>query len=152
MKSDLCPIARHLELADYDEERLRLFADVLGVELYRNWDGQPATTLEDAWRIREHFDGEHTRQAEADNARREQLAEQSEADLAPVRQRLEHQERRRHLLAALEADGPVDERFAAWDAEASERGAARFITPAPAAVPFRPGQALEELKQRAAHR
>lgn len=115
-----------------------LFADTLGIDLIRNWDGQLATTVADAWRIREHLDAEHTRRAEADNARRAELEAADEIRLGHIRRRLEAAARRAELHAAVDALPLPDVPFAAeqlrdWEAKADEYGQALFAKVAPPA-------------------
>lgn len=132
----LAPLRQHPELAGMDDATLTLFADTLGIDTIRNWDGALATTIAGAWRIREHLEAEHRRRAEADNARRDQLAAQSAAELAPIHRKLAVQQRRMDALAAIDADRPIDPRYAQWEADASERGDARLAAPAlPATEP-----------------
>ena len=132
----LAPLRQHPELAGMDDATLTLFADTLGIDTIRNWDGALATTIAAAWRIREHLDAEHQRQAEADNRRR---AEQEAADqirLGPIRRRAEEAARRAALHAAVD-DLPLpgvafaDERVKAWEEKADQYGRSLFekVTP-----------------------
>lgn len=131
----LAPVRQHPELAGADDSTVALFCDTLGIDLIRNWDGTPATTIAGAWRIREHLDAEHQRRAEIDAARRAEQAAADETD--PVRLRAEAAA---HRAAQPVAELPLpvpfaSERFRDWDAEATERGEARFEKITPPAEP-----------------
>jgi hypothetical protein len=142
---------QHPELAEQDDATLTLFADTLGVDVIRNWDGGLATSIADAWRIREHFDAEHQRQAEADAARLAALEAEDEIRFGAMRRREEARARRARLKAALE-EIPLpdfdDERRRDWENKVDEYGRALFAKVDPPFEPFKPGDALAALKKK----
>jgi hypothetical protein len=132
----LCPLRQHPELATFDDDGLQLFVDVLGVDMYRNWDSSPATTEQGAWLVRQHLDAERLRQAQADDIALARAELDQAAYLGPLRRKLDRIDRRAAAHAAVEADliPFEDERRRDWERRADEKAAVMFATPEPTPV------------------